>query len=145
VTGVPTLDNYARRVAVVRVIDGDTFLCVVDLGFYVGARMSCRIAGINAAEHNEPGGPEAKARTEQLLGLGVVDVESVRADKYAGRFDAHVIVSTPLVDRGPKLGLMFDRYDVGQTLVDEGLAVPWNGTGPRPHVPWPPTQKGQDT
>lgn len=121
-------DSYIRSVAVVEVIDGDTFRCDVQLGFYVTVRMSCRLAGINAPEHNQPGGPEAKAGLAELLAAGSVTVESVRADKFAGRFDAKVVVTG-----------WGTTTDVRAELIRRGLAVPWDGTGPRPLVPWPPT------
>ena len=127
-----TGDAYVRAVTLVDVIDGDTFRCDVDLGFYVRVRMSCRLAGINTAEHNQPGGPEARAELARLLSLGPVTVRSVRADKYAGRFDAAVTV---MAQQPGERGLI----EVAPWLIDHGLAVPWNGTGPRPAVPWPPT------
>jgi endonuclease YncB( thermonuclease family) len=126
-------DGYVRAVEVVRVIDGDTFVCDVDLGFYVRARMSCRLAGINAPEHDEPGGPEARAALAELLRRGFVTVASIGVDKFAGRFDAQVIVTGPLrPDR------TFPAWDVGATLVEQGLAVTWDGKGRKPVVPWPP-------
>jgi len=128
-----TRDPYIRAATVVRVIDGDTFLCDVDLGFYVTVRMSCRLAGINAPEHNQPGGGEARTALAAMLGKGRVTVESVRADKYAGRFDAAVFVTEPTDSAG-----MYRAWNVNAWLVEQGYAVPWNGEGPRPPVPWPP-------
>lgn len=123
-------DDYVRRVTVVRVIDGDTFVCDVDLGFHVTVRMSCRLAGINAPDRGEGGYTEARGALAGLLAdARSVTVCSVRADKYAGRFDAEV--STWPCGAGPTLR-------VNDVLVDEGFAVPWDGTGPRPLVPWPP-------
>lgn len=116
-------DSYVRAVTVVRVIDGDTVIVDVDLGFYVSVRMSCRLAGINAAEHNEPGGPQARLELTRLLSTGPVTVASVRADKFAGRFDAVVTAG---------------GVNVNAALVSTGLAVWWDGVGPKPHVPWPP-------
>ena len=127
-------DGYVRAVEVVRVIDGDTVVCDVDLGFYVRTRMSCRLAGINAPEHDEPGGPEAKAALAELLGRGTVTVASVGVDKFAGRFTAHVVVTGPLRPDHTR-----QAWDVGASLVEQGLAVAWDGRGRKPIVPWPPT------
>lgn len=124
-------DGYVRAVTVVRVIDGDTFVCDVDLGFYVRARMSCRLAGINTPEARDPGGRDAAALLGVLLADAPVTVRSVKADKYAGRFDADVTNG-----RG---------VDVAGALVGAGMAVRWDGTGPRPAVPWPPTPKETTT
>jgi endonuclease YncB( thermonuclease family) len=125
----PVRDPYVRAVEVVRVIDGDTFVADVDLGFHLHARMSCRLAEVNAPEHDQPGGPEAKAALTVLLSRGTVTVESVHADKYAGRFDARVVVTN-----GEQA-----TY-VNKAMVDAGLAVTWDATGPRPLVPWPPNK-----
>jgi endonuclease YncB( thermonuclease family) len=116
-------DDYIRSVDQITVIDGDTFHCMIDLGFYVYAKMSCRLAGINCNELSQPGGPEAKAKLQELLMLGPVTVRSIRPDKFAGRFDAWVYQ-----------GIL----NVNDELVRQGFAVMWNGVGTRPQVPWPP-------
>lgn len=121
-------DEYVRAVEPVRVIDGDTFLCRVDLGFYTWSRQSCRLAGLNCNEIGEPGGPEARDELTRLLAGGAVTVHSIHADKYAGRFDAVVYVMAP---GGRSL------LDVNRALVDHGYAVPWDGRGIKPRVPWP--------
>jgi len=126
-------DDYVRRVTVVDVIDGDTFRCDVDLGFYVRVRMSCRLAGLNAPELAEPGGPEAREALREMLSRGTTRVQSVRADKFAGRFDAEVMVDGPVQpDR------TFTSWYVNGLMVEQGLAVRWDGRGQRPTVPWPP-------
>ena len=129
-----TRDRYVRAVTVVRVIDGDTFICDVSLGFYVTVRMSCRLAGINAPEHDQPGGSEVRTALAGMLRRGAVTVESVRADKYAGRFDAVVFVAEPTDSAG-----VYRAWHVNGWLVEQGYAVEWAGTGPRPPVPWPPS------
>jgi endonuclease YncB( thermonuclease family) len=90
-------DPMVRAVEPLRVIDGDTFVCQVDLGFYTWSRQSCRLAGLNCAELNEPGGPETRTELQQLLGLGPVVVRSVAVDKFSGRFDAEVLAGPPWV------------------------------------------------
>lgn len=116
-------DDYIRTVTDVVVIDGDTFRCTVDLGFWVQVRMSCRLAGLNAPERRDPGGAESTAALAGLLTDQDVTVRSVRPDKFAGRFDAQVYAGA---------------VHVNGWLVDHGFAVAWDGTGPRPVVPWPP-------
>lgn len=119
-TAVP----YVYAATVLRVIDGDTLALDVDLGFHTRSVMSCRVAGINCNELSEPLGHEAKALVQQLLPAGArVVVDSVRADKYAGRFDGRVTLP--------------DGSDLATQLIDAGLAVVWDGTGPRPLVPVP--------
>jgi endonuclease YncB( thermonuclease family) len=125
-------DEYVRAATVVRVIDGDTVSLDVDLGFYVRVRMSCRLVGLNTPESSEPGGSEVRAALTDVLSRGAVTVVSVKADKYAGRFDADVVVTTPAGD----------VLHVNRWLIEQGFAVAWDGRGPRPLVPWPPTNKG---
>jgi endonuclease YncB( thermonuclease family) len=135
---MPT-DEYTRVIFPVAIIDGDTFVGEVDLGFYCYVRMSCRLAGLNAAEHNQPGGREATVELTNLLApvdeddIPVVVVRSVHADKFAGRFDAEVYVS-----KRDASGAMVEIF-VNQRLIELGVAVPWDGRGQRPLVPWPPT------
>jgi endonuclease YncB( thermonuclease family) len=120
--------RYAARL--VRVIDGDTAVMDVDLGFDVWIRQSCRLAGINARELHDEGGPEAAAHLSFLLDLGgPLVVESVARDKFAGRFDGRVI----LTDEG---------IDVGASMVADGYAAEWSGAGARPVPPWPLSSRG---
>lgn len=116
-------DDYIRSARVIRVIDGDTVIVDVDLGFYVWVRMSCRLAGINARELHAPGGPAAGAHLAGLLPEGgLVTVGSVRADKFAGRFDGVI---------------RFNGEDINQRMVADGFAVRWDGSGTAPVPPWP--------
>lgn len=133
VAAIAAGDQYVRAAEVVTgphaYHDGDTVLVEVDLGFYMQARLSCRFAGINANELTEPGGPEAAAAVADLLAQGPVTVQSTSVDKFAGRFDGIVVVAAA---DGPVV--------VNDWLVAHGLAVRWNGRGPKPKVPWPPPQ-----
>jgi endonuclease YncB( thermonuclease family) len=118
-------DNaYAGVVASVR--DGDSVhVTVMDPLLSVPVVLAVRILGINANELDEPGGLEARAALEQLLPpASVVTLRSVRPDKFAGRTDAQVTTAA--------------GFDVAARMVELGVAVRWDGSGPRPAVPWPP-------
>lgn len=118
-------DNaYAGTVTHVQ--DGDTVhVAVVDALLSVPVVLAVRIAGVNANELAEPGGPEARAALVGLLPVStLVTLRHVHPDKYAGRILAQVITG--------------GGVDVGPWLIGRGLAVGWNGTGPKPKVPWPP-------
>jgi endonuclease YncB( thermonuclease family) len=52
-----------------------------------------------------------------------VTVQSVRPDKFAGRFDALVYANDT---------------NVNDQMILDGYAVPWNGVGKKPIVPWNP-------
>jgi endonuclease YncB( thermonuclease family) len=116
---------YDYRATVHRVIDGDTIVMDIDLGFgcWLHAQ-SMRLLGINAREKADAGGPEAKANLETLLPKGTtVLLSSVKSDKYGGRYDAIITLE--------------DGTDLAHTLVEHGWAAVWTGLGPKPIPPWP--------
>lgn len=115
---------YRYRAVVVRVLDGDTVILDVDLGFYVTVRQSCRLMGINARELHEPGGPEARNHLLSLLPeRASINVESIQPDKYAGRFDGIIFVMPGI--------------SVNEFMVRDGYAAKWDGEGARPVPLWP--------
>ncbi len=71
--------KYQYQAKLVRIIDGDTVECDIDLGFYMTARMPVRLAHINAPEHNEVGGKEATEHLKTLLGDGKLTIENLQA------------------------------------------------------------------
>jgi endonuclease YncB( thermonuclease family) len=117
--------TYQYRAQVERVIDGDTIVLAVDLGFGTWLRaQSFRLLGINAREKNDPGGAEARAHLIALLPPGTaLTITSVKADKYGGRYDAHVILP--------------NGTNLSDVLVQTEWAAAWSGAGARPLPPWP--------
>lgn len=106
---------YTYRARVVRVIDGDTVVLDIDLGFDIHHIKSCRLYGINAYELRDKD-PEKRAlandgktHLEKRL-IGDVTIESMELDKY-GR---------PLV-------IIWDNPDdkrsVNYWMIHHGLAV----------------------
>ena len=114
----PTVHHTYR--AIVRdVTDGDTVAVDVDCGFHVWIRMSCRLLGVDAPERGTAAGKLAKAYLVALLPRGQqLLVESVRVDKYGGRFDAHAWTA--------------DGVNVGEAMVTAGHAKPWKAGAPKP-------------
>lgn len=108
--------------------DGDTHHFVVgDVLLSKPVVLDVRIVGINTNELNEPGGPEAAAALAGLLPFGaVVTLRHLHPDKYDGRTLAQVTTG---------LGV-----DIAAWMIAQGLAVPWNGVGAKPKVPWPPPE-----
>ena len=113
-------DEFVCRATLDRVIDGDTFDCVLDLGFDVKLnKQRVRLAGIDT--------PESRTRnlTEKALGLkakdrlielctGTFKVKSLGKGKY-----------------GRILGIPYtaDGEHICQKLISEGHAVEyWGGT-----------------
>lgn len=97
-----------------RVVDGDTLIVLLDLGFETFRQVIVRLARIDAPELNTLDGVSARA---YLVGVVTgdskhLDVESYGKDRY-GRYICELIVR----DTGE---------NVGTTMVEKGLAKPWN-------------------
>lgn len=116
---------YDYRASVARVVDGDNVVLNVDLGFSTWKKASFRLAGLNARELSEVGGPEAKVNLERMLPEGMlVILKSLKPDKYADRYDAIILVPD-------------DSTSVNALLISGQWAAPWNGRGVKPVPPWP--------
>ena len=112
---------------VVRVVDGDTVILDVDLGFGIWLRkQSFRLLGVNARERATEGGAAAAAHLASVLTVGtILSVTSVKDDKYGGRYNAHLTLA--------------DGRNLTQYLIQTGWAAAWNGSGAKPLPPWPRT------
>jgi endonuclease YncB( thermonuclease family) len=115
---------YIYSAAVKKVVDGDTLDLTISLGFRMFTEQRVRLLGINAPEHNTPEGKKAiafvKAWIDEHGPVFTVRTHLDEQEKY-GRFLAVVLT---------------DTSELGQALIDAGLAAPWDGKGPRP-VPKP--------
>jgi endonuclease YncB( thermonuclease family) len=111
---------YIYQGSVDKVVDGDTLDLQLDLGFGVFTRQRVRLLGINAPEHNTPDGKKALSFVEAwVVEHGpefTVRTQKDKKEKY-GRYLAT---------------LLSDAADLGQALLDAGLALPWDGKGQRP-------------
>lgn len=115
---------YTVPATVVRVVDGDSVELAADLGWRLTIGVSARLYGVNAQEHNLPGGKEATAHLAGLIPPGTqVMLTSVSIDKYGGRTDARLVRA--------------DGVDVAARMVTDGYAAVWDGKGPKPVPPWP--------
>lgn len=115
-----SMSAYAVPATVDYVLDGDTFAARVSLDEDVEITVRVRLINVDTPELNGDCQAEidaahrAKQRLEDLLQLGtVVELKNIKDDKYLGRIDANVILS--------------DGRDVGDVLVDDGLARRYNG------------------
>lgn len=115
-----------HNAVVVRVTDGDTIVCDIDLDLKVWLRdYPVRLYGCNAAERSTEGGQAAKANLIAALPPGTPVVLTLLRDyKYGGEFVARVWVG--------------GRDLVGDLTAQQWVAA-WNGSGPRPTPPWPRT------
>lgn len=103
-------DLYTYHAQIERVVDGDTLLAVIDLGFQTRIRHYLRLRGLDAPELDTADGKKAKTFVERALAkVGHVLITSSRSDKYA-RYLADVYYGKQ------------DGEYLNQRLLDEGLA-----------------------
>lgn len=114
--------------------DGDTpFGLIWDPLMQVYVLLGCRVKGVQAPELTDPGGPEVRDALASLAPVGAdMRVGNLGGYPRAGHVTVSVLVKVHQV-----------WVDVGSWLLDLGYAVPWDGTGKRPTVPWPPAPRGQ--
>ena len=111
-------DAFVYNATLDRIIDGDTFDCILDLGFDVKLhKQRVRLSGIDTPESRTRDlaekklGLAAKARLGELC-HGKLKVKSLGKGKY-GR-----ILGIPYTE---------DGKDICQMLIDEGHAVEYHG------------------
>lgn len=118
----------------IRVVDGDSLIMRVDLGFRMTTTQSFRLSGINAPEirgEEREMGEACKAYVEFLLTPGEVGIDPIwrlrtyKSDSF-GRWLADV-----MLDDGSQ-GIHREPISLSEVLVTSGYAVPWDGKGDRP-------------
>ncbi|MFT7538821.1 MAG: endonuclease YncB(thermonuclease family) [Lysobacterales bacterium] len=91
-----------------RVVDGDTVIFQIDLGFRTWTRQYLRLRGINAPERGTPEGKRAQTFLHRLLNKNpTVTIKTYQADIY-GRYITDIFLS--------------DGIYVNQLLIDKGYA-----------------------
>lgn len=76
---------------VTRIVDGDTFIALIDLGFYVSTEQRIRVAHVNAPERKKGEVcPAESFLTEEILGKDFT-VTCYGKDRY-GRWIGEVII-----------------------------------------------------
>jgi len=103
---------YIYAAALRRVIDADTLLLDVDLGFRVSAAITVRLVDVDAPERNTPEGKAASAFVTDLLVSRGLLVRSYRGQQSFARWVCAVWLRT---DAGAWLS-------VTQALLDAGHA-----------------------
>jgi micrococcal nuclease len=108
--------NYNYNAKVGKVIDGDSVILLVDVGFRLSIEMNIRLTGINAPELNSVDDKErfvarqAKEYLQSLLPVGskvVIKTSKPRKDKF-GKWQAEIVNNFGV--------------NVGEALVAEKLA-----------------------
>jgi endonuclease YncB( thermonuclease family) len=105
---------YTYAASITKIIDGDTYVCDIDLGFGIFLQQKhVRVAHINCPELRTLDGKNARAYVCDWLDKKphvIVKILQHKSDKY-GRILADV---------------MFDYINVGSHLIAKGLAVPYD-------------------
>ncbi|MFP4473408.1 MAG: DUF1016 N-terminal domain-containing protein [Candidatus Omnitrophota bacterium] len=116
----PTRATYVYKAIVEKVVDGDTLLVRIDLGFTTWKEQRLRLAQIDTPALDEPGGTRAAAFVEeQLAPCAFVMIKTNKIDIY-GRYVAHVFYRKGETDKDA----VFEKGNyLNQELVDRGLAV----------------------
>jgi len=115
----PTEATYVYSAVVERVVDGDTLILRIDLGFQVWKEQRIRLAGIDCPEKDTAGGRKAfEWVRDRMAQAEVVMVKTNKVDIY-GRYVGHVFYSFEK-DRREKV-FREGRY-LNQELLSRGLA-----------------------
>ena len=115
----PTQATYVYKAIVDRVIDGDTLLLRMDLGFQVWKEQRVRLAEIDCPAMDEPGGEAAyRYVRDQLAKVDFVMIKTNKIDIY-GRYVGHVFYSLQTTDKSK---IFAQGNFLNQELLDKGLA-----------------------
>jgi len=118
---------YTYQANLHRVIDGDTAVLNVDLGFNIWTRETFRFLGIDADPLNTMLGQVAWIRVQKLLSEAVQIVVNVDGlDRY-GRWLAKIYF-TDEASANPLLYTQPPWQEIGEVLIREGEAREWNPT-----------------
>jgi endonuclease YncB( thermonuclease family) len=114
---------YTYAATLRRVIDGDTILARVDLGFRTWILQTFRLRGIDAPEVTCALGQKSKAEVRSRLEpCTCLVIKSYKQEKY-GRFLADVFYSKGAGDDRERI--LREGAFLNQELLDEGLAAPY--------------------
>ncbi|MFT6332547.1 MAG: endonuclease YncB(thermonuclease family) [Lentimonas sp.] len=122
----PTKANYLYKAQIIDVIDGDTLLLNVDLGFEVIKKQRVRLAQINAPEmKSEAGEKSFKYLRDLAAKLEFVVIRTNKIDIY-GRYLGDVFypkISDESRSSTQKIEIFGNGIYLNQQLVEEGLAA----------------------
>lgn len=106
---------YTYKISDIRVVDGDTIECIVDVGFHIKLKQKFRFTGIDC--------PEIKGESREQ---GLVATEYTK--KFFSEFEKGYWVETAKPDKwGRWLAKVYNKNNVclNTQLLSEGLAVPY--------------------
>jgi micrococcal nuclease len=114
----PTAFNY-RVKKIVKIIDGDTFDCILDLGFDVLLEARVRMMGIDT--------PESRTSNKEEKVYGLLAKEWLKK-----HVDDSIIISTHVDNEKGKFGRILgtvwkDGNNINEQMITEGHAVSYHG------------------
>lgn len=127
---------YEYRGRVLKTVDGDSAVLMLDLGFKIHLEVEIRLKGINAPEMSSKvsGEHEAAVKSKDFLdALLAQSPLTVKTEKTSRRDES---------DKQEKYGRYLATItngagvDVNAEMVKAGHAVEYAGNGPRPSWPW---------
>ena len=113
---------YTYEATIDRVIDGDTLLVVIEVGFGIKVHDKLRLRGIDTCELGTPEGERAKKFVQEILPVGstiVIKSHKSRTDSH-GRFVVDVLYKEGIEDPEE---ILKDPVYLNQQLIDEGYAA----------------------
>lgn len=118
----PNEATYVYGAEVKRVIDGDTLLLRLDLGFEVWKQQRLRLAGVDAPELNTKDGQETYSYVqEQMLKTKVLVCKTHKIDIH-GRFIGHIFY--PFDETADRAEVFAKGRYLNQELLEKDLADP---------------------
>jgi len=117
----PTDPSYIYKAEVRDVIDADTLLLDIDLGFEVIRRQSIRLARIDAPDRDTKEGAAGRRFVRKQLAVARTVVVNTRKYDIHRRYVAHVFYA--FNNRGIESTFLKGRY-LNQELIDKGHAKP---------------------
>jgi len=136
------LDTREYEAELIKVVDGDTIDCYIDLGFDIKIKKRVRYMGIDTWESRtrdlkeKEKGLAAKARNKELLEAGVFKLKSFGTGKF-GRVLGEIFVSPDYVGEHitecinsveSSIDLSVDGWvSVNDILIEEGHAYDYHG------------------
>lgn len=98
-----------------RVIDGDTFVASIDVGFNFTTIQRIRLMGCDMPERNQPGGKEATAVLTEYLTEQQLFIATVKQDSF-GRWLAFVQSESYSHNASQHMSIWLDDWRQKQTL-----------------------------
>ena len=129
--------SFEYNATLVRVLDGDTIDCFIDLGFDLKIKKRVRYMGIDTWESRtrdkaeKVKGLAAKARNKELLEAGTFKIVSYGTGKF-GRVLGEIFVSPDAVGENAVIDESVDRnkdglVSINDILIAEGHAYDYHG------------------